>query len=182
VDRRRGGLTYVDPDRRRGWLYRAYARVFGTTRPAMWFARTVLWKVDPHLLRLTGGRLSLAVGIPRALLETTGARTGVPRRHAVIYFHDGERPTIVASKFGLPEDPAWFHNVRANPAVAFGGEPYRADVVDDPEELERLWALADAVFPPFAIYRERAARTGRTIPILQLVPEDGDEAGVRSRR
>jgi hypothetical protein len=26
------------------------------------------------------------------------------------------------------------------------------------------------VFPPYAAYRERAARVGRTIPILQLVP------------
>jgi len=140
----------------------------------MWFARTVLWRLDPHLLRLTGGRLSLAVGIPRALLETTGARTGLTRRHAVIYFHDGERPTIVASKFGHPEDPAWYHNARADPAVTFAGKPYWAEVIEDPRELERLWALADAVFPPFAIYRERAARAGRTIPILQLVPEGRD--------
>ena len=171
--RRRGQLPYVDPGRRRGWPYRAYAWVFGTTRPAMWFARTVLWKFDPHLLRLTGGRLSLAVGIPRALLETTGARTGLTRRHAVIYFHDGPQPTIVASKFGLPEDPAWFHNARVNPDVTFAGSPYRAAVVEDPRELERVWALADAVFPPFAIYRERAARSGRTIPILQLTPVEG---------
>jgi deazaflavin-dependent oxidoreductase (nitroreductase family) len=151
-------------------VYRAYARVFGTTRVAIWFARLVLWKVDPLVLRVSGGRLSLAVGLPRALLETRGARSGVVRRHAVIYFHDGDRPTIVASKFGDPENPAWYYNARANPDVVFGGDAYRALTVEDEHERDRLWALADAVFPPFATYRERAARTGRTIPILQLRP------------
>ena len=163
-------LRYVDPRRHRGVAFRLYARVFATTRPGMWFARNVLWKVDPPLLRLTGGRVSLAVGLPRALLETQGARTGITRRHAVIYFHDGDRPTIVASKFGAPEHPDWFHNARANPDVVFGGQPYRAVVVDDELERDRLWTLADSVLPAFAIYRERAARTGRTIPILQLLP------------
>jgi deazaflavin-dependent oxidoreductase (nitroreductase family) len=162
----------VDPNRRRGKVFRAYGRIFGTTRPAMWFARTVLWKVDPHLLRLTGGRVSLAIGLPTGLLETTGARTGEPRRHGVIYFHDGDRVTIVASKFGAPGNPAWFHNARAHPDVRFNGQPHRAQIVEDDDELTRLWALADAVFPPFATYRERAATTGRSIPILQLTPAD----------
>jgi len=37
-------------------------------------------------------------------------------------------------------------------------------------ERARLWELADLVFPPDAGYRDATARTGRTIPILQLVP------------
>jgi deazaflavin-dependent oxidoreductase (nitroreductase family) len=161
---------HVDPNRRRGKVFRAYGRIFGTTRPAMWFARKVIWKLDPHLLRLTRGRLSLAIGLPTGLLETRGARTGQPRRHGVIYFHDGDRVTVVASKFGAPGNPAWFHNARTNPEVLFNGHPHRAQIVEDEQDQARLWALADAVFPPFAIYRERAARVGRTIPILQLTP------------
>ena len=43
------------------------------------------------------------------------------RRNVVIYFHDGDRVTIVASKLGLPQHPAWFHNLRADPDVTFGG-------------------------------------------------------------
>src|SRR3954467_8856380 len=95
----------VDPDVQRGPVFRAYARIFGTTRPAMWFARKVLWNVDPMVQRLTGGRFGLAVGLPTALLETRGARTGEHRSNVVIYFNDGERVTIVASKFGYPENP-----------------------------------------------------------------------------
>ncbi len=108
--------------------------------------------------------------LPTALLETRGARTGRIRRTGVIYFHDGERVTIIASKLGLPEHPAWFHNLRANPDVKLGGQPFRAWVVDDQAARARLWQLADRVFPPYAAYRERAQGAGRSIPIVQLVP------------
>lgn len=162
-------LRHVDPHRRRGVLYRLYTRLVAT-RPMGWFSRVVGWKVDPILLRLSGGRVGVGLVLPTALLETTGARTGQPRRHGVIYFHDGERVTIIASHLGLPTHPAWFHNARANPDVTLNDIPFRAEVVEDDAERDRLWALADRVFPPFAAYRQRAAEAGRTIPILQLVP------------
>ncbi len=162
-------LPYVDPRTPRGPLYRAYVRFLGT-RLAAWLSVHIVWKVDPPLMRLSGGRLGMGLMLPTALLETTGARSGLPRRNGVIYFHDGERVTIVASKLGAPEHPAWFHNACANPDVVFGGQPFRAEVVEDEPSRTRIWALADSVFPPYAAYRERAARVGRTIPILQLVP------------
>ncbi len=87
----------------------------------MWLAEKVSWRLDPYLLRLTGGRISTAWPIPAALLETRGARTGRPRRNATIYFHDGDRVTIVASYRGEPRHPAWYHNVRAHPDVVYGG-------------------------------------------------------------
>jgi len=121
-------------------------------------------------MKLTGGRLGFDLMIPTALLETRGARSGKLRRNVVIYFHDGERATIVASKLGLPDHPAWFHNLRANPEVKLGGVPMRATVVGDATERKRLWALADQVFAPYAAYRREAASAGRKIPIVQLVP------------
>jgi deazaflavin-dependent oxidoreductase (nitroreductase family) len=164
----RDALPFVDPHASHGPIYRAYVRFLGT-RLAAWLSMKVVWKVDPHLMRLTRGRLGLGLILPTALLETTGARTGRPRSNGVIYFNDGERVTIVASKLGEPEHPAWFHNVRAHPDVVLGGRPFRAEVVEGEPERARLWALADRVFPPYAAYRERAARSGRTIPIVQLV-------------
>lgn len=162
-------LRYVDPGRPRGALYRAWAKLVSSP-VGLWLSKRIGWKVDPVLLRLTGGRLGTGLVIPTALLETRGARSGQLRRNGVIYFHDGERVTIVASKAGAPAHPAWFHNARANPEVRFGGRPCRAEVVEDAAEQARLWELADRVFPPFAAYREIAARSGRTIPILQLIP------------
>lgn len=164
----RGGLPYVDPNARRGPLYRAFVR-FLATPLAAWLSINVVWKVDPRLMRLTGGRVGLGLMLPTALLETRGARSGRLRRNGVIYFHDGDRVTIIASKLGAPEHPAWFHNARANPDVQLGGRPFRVEVVDDEPTRTRLWQLADRVFPPYAVYRERADRAGRIIPILQLV-------------
>jgi len=165
----RGALPYVDPQASRGLLYRAYVRFLGT-RLAAWLSTHVVWWVDPYVMRLTGGRLGMGLMLPTALLQTRGARSGQIRRNGVIYFNDLERVTIVASKLGAPEHPAWFHNARAHPDVLLGGRPFRAEVVEDEAERARLWQLADRVFPPYACYRERAARAGRTIPILQLVP------------
>jgi len=168
-------LRYVDPRVSRGPVYRAYVSL-ASSRFARWLSKraiwsAVVWKIDPYLLRLTRGRLGTGLLLPTALLQTRGARTGLVRRNAVIYFHDGERVTIIASQAGRPANPAWFYNARANPDVMLGGQPFRAEVVDDETSRERLWELADRVFPAFAAYRDSAALAGRSIPILQLVPE-----------
>ena len=104
-----------------------------------WLSRTVVWKLDPFLLRLSRGRVGMGLLLPTVLLETRGARTGEPRRNGVIYFHDGERVTILASKLGLPQHPAWFHNLRVHPDVMFGGQPFHAEVIDHQSGRARLW-------------------------------------------
>jgi deazaflavin-dependent oxidoreductase (nitroreductase family) len=162
-------LKHVDPSQPRGWFSRAYA-AFSNTRLGRFLSIHVVWKLDPPLMGATGGRLGFDLMIPTALLETRGARSGKRRRNAVIYFHDGERVTIVASKLGLPSHPAWFHNLRANPEVTLGGVPMRASVVEDEAERRRLWTLADQVFAPYAAYRREAAGANREIPIVQLSP------------
>jgi hypothetical protein len=58
----------------------------------------------------------------------------------------------------------------ANPDVTFGGTPMRATVVANEDERQRLWALADRVFPAFDRYRRDAAKANRTIPLIQLRP------------
>jgi deazaflavin-dependent oxidoreductase (nitroreductase family) len=165
----RPSLRYVDPNRRPGLFRRAYAALANTPL-GRFMSVHIVWKLDPHLMRATRGRLGMGLVMPTALLETRGARTGEVRRNVVIYFHDGERATIVASKLGLPQHPAWFHNLRADPEVSFGGIPMRATVVEDEGERERLWGLADRVFAPYAAYRQEAAKANRTIPIVQLAP------------
>jgi deazaflavin-dependent oxidoreductase (nitroreductase family) len=168
-----GTLRYVDPHKHRGVLYRAWAH--SVAMPfGLWLSRHVGWKVDPYLLRLTGGRIGTGLIIPTVLLETVGARSGLPRRNGVIYFHDGERVTVIASKAGAPEHPSWYYNARADPEVKLNGRRFRAEAIEDEASRARIWDLADRVFPPFASYRINAARSGRTIPILQLVPADAE--------
>lgn len=163
-------LKHVDPDRPRSWLSRAYAE-FSATRLGRFMSAKVVWKIDPYLLRVTRGRLGMGLVLPTALLETRGAKSGAVRRNAVIYFHDGDRVTIVASKAGADKHPAWFHNLRAHPDVTFGGIPMWATVVGDEAERDRIWALADRVFAPYVTYRREAAKANRTIPIVQLAAE-----------
>jgi deazaflavin-dependent oxidoreductase (nitroreductase family) len=136
----------------------------------MWVSEHVAWKLDPHLLKLTRGRLGSTGPVASALLETQGARSGQWRRNATLYFHDGDRVTVVASKMGRSTHPTWYYNLRKHPDVVFGGRPLRAEVVEDEADRRRLWDLADRVFPPFADYREWAGKAGRVIPIVQLVP------------
>lgn len=167
-------LPHVDPRTPRGRIYRLFVS-FVSTGFMTWLARTrpwaaVIWRIDPLLMRLTHGRLRTGLLLPTALLETRGARTGRLRSNAVIYFHDGERVTIIASQAGRPDNPSWFYNARANPDVTLAGRPFRAEVIEDEAERARLWELADSVLPAFARYRDTAGHAGRTIPILQLVP------------
>ncbi|HEX4110009.1 MAG TPA: nitroreductase/quinone reductase family protein [Solirubrobacteraceae bacterium] len=167
-------LSYVNPQAPRGTIYRALTALMGTqaalrlSRTRAW--RFLVWRLDPYLMRLTRGRIGMGGMLPTALLVTRGARSGQVRRNAVIYFNDGERVTVVASKAGAPEHPSWFHNLRANPDVLLGGQRFRAEVVRDEAERARLWELGDRVFPAYAAYRRQAATVGRTIPIVQLIP------------
>jgi deazaflavin-dependent oxidoreductase (nitroreductase family) len=164
-------LKYIDPNRPRSSFSRAYA-AFSATRLGRFISANLAWKLDPYLLRATRGRFGMGLVLPTALLETRGAKSGALRRNAVIYFHDQKQVTIIASKAGAAQHPAWFHNLRANPDVTFGGIPMRATVVSDQVECDRIWALADRVFAPYATYRREAAKVNRTIPIIQLTPRD----------
>lgn len=172
----RAPLRRVEADRERGVVARAYA-AFAASRFARFVSRHVNWKLDPLLLRLTRGRLATTLVFPAAVLETRGARTGERRRNAVMYFHDGDRVTIVASNAGAARHPAWYHNLVAHPDVTFGAVPMRATVVDDEAERERLWQLAARAFPPFARFRREAAEAGREVPIVQLTPVSPSRGG-----
>jgi deazaflavin-dependent oxidoreductase (nitroreductase family) len=164
-------LKHVDPNRPRSSFSRAFA-TFSSTRLGRLISANVVWKVDPYLLRATRGRVGMGLVLPTALLETRGAKSGAVRRNGVIYFHDDDRVTIVASKAGNARHPAWFHNLQAHPDVTFGGIPMRATVVSEEAERERLWKLADQVFAPYATYRREAAKASRTIPIVQLTARE----------
>ena len=78
--------------------------------------------------------------------------------------------TIIAALRGWPKNPAWYYNLRKHPDVVFGGRPFRAEVVEGEAEQQRLWDLADRVYPQFADFREQAGKAGRLIPIVQLIP------------
>jgi deazaflavin-dependent oxidoreductase (nitroreductase family) len=160
-------LTRVDPLATHGPLRRGYV-AFLRTPPGRWTAINVAARIDPWLLRRTNGRVGMGLMLPSALLETTGAKSGEPRACPVLYFHDGDDVILVGSSFGREKDPAWAHNLRAHPDCTLGGERLRAAVIEDEDERERVWALADRVYPGYADYRERTRATGRVIKLFRL--------------
>jgi deazaflavin-dependent oxidoreductase (nitroreductase family) len=164
-------LPRVDPPARVSRPVRVYA-AFLATDVGRWIAKNVAPKLDPWLLRSSRGRLSMGLMLPSALLTTTGAKTGQPRTNPVFYFHDGPDVIVIASNYGNDKNPAWYYNLHANPRARIstnGGGPLLAVTeVCDPAERERLWDMADRVYPLWPDYRRRAARCRRTIPILRL--------------
>ena len=107
---------------------------------------------------------------PMLLLDHVGARSGTARTSPLLYIRDGENLVIVASKGGYPKNPAWFHNLRANPETTVQVGSRRIDVrarVADPEERERLWPIVVAAYGGYADYQQH---TEREIPLVILEP------------
>jgi deazaflavin-dependent oxidoreductase (nitroreductase family) len=103
------------------------------------------------------------------LLTTIGAKSGEERLSPLVYTQDGDRYVIAASMGGAPKNPAWYHNLVANPKVTVevGTETFEATatVVADRAERDRLYAGMVAHAEGFADYEKK---TDRVIPIVVL--------------
>ena len=122
--------------------------------------------------RATSGRIGHQFpGSPSMLLlDHVGAKSGPKRTTPLVYVKDGENLVLVASKGGNPKNPAWFHNLRANPetTVQVGAEKRRVRAhVANEEERARLWPKAVGTYGGYHDYQER---TEREIPLVVLEP------------
>ena len=103
-------------------------------------------------------------------LTTRGRRSGQAREVTLYAYEDGDRLVVVGSVGGAARDPAWAHNLRADPRATvrrgMASEEVVATEVDGPERA-RLWALVTEAFP---LYRTYQARTARRIPVFVLTP------------
>ena len=107
-------------------------------------------------------------GAPMILVTHTGAKSGKSYTAPLVYSTDGDRYVIIASKGGAPEDPQWYRNMVANPAVTVevGTETFAATASEAKgAERDRLYAAQAEQMPNFAEY---AKATTRTIPVLVL--------------
>lgn len=151
-----------------------YSRVlerFGRSRVGYWYVTTVAPRLDPPLLRLSGGRVSSVYPLPTMMLTTVGAKTGLHRSLPLLYLTDGESLVVMASNYGRPGHPAWYRNLLANPrAEVLAGSrsgAYDASEIADPAAREALWGRAVDLY---AGYGDYAQRTDRTIPLVRLRP------------
>jgi len=101
-------------------------------------------------------------------LTTIGRRSGRARAVTLYAWEHGDDLVVVGSQGGAPRDPAWVHNLRANPIaeVQRGRErvSLRAREVEGAERA-RQWAMVVDRFPLYATYQRR---TARTIPLFVL--------------
>jgi deazaflavin-dependent oxidoreductase (nitroreductase family) len=110
-------------------------------------------------------------GAPVLLLTATGAKSKEQRTTPVMYLPDGERMVIFASKAGAPNNPGWYHNLRANPAATVEVGTDKLDVeavVTEGDERERLFRKQAERYPQFADYE---TKTTRQIPVVALQPK-----------
>ena len=107
-------------------------------------------------------------GAPILLLTTKGARSGTTYTTPLVYTRDDDRLVIIACKGGAPTNPAWYHNLVANPTVTLevGPEKFEAmATVTRGDERDRLFNAQAALMPNFAQYQRN---TSRRIPVVVL--------------
>jgi deazaflavin-dependent oxidoreductase (nitroreductase family) len=119
--------------------------------------------------RANGGKLTGQLeGAPVLLLNTVGAKSGLPRTTPLGYVRDGDSYVIMASKSGAPTNPAWYYNLLAHSTatIEVGNAHYEVKhrVVGD-EERDRLWKRMIFQWPMAADYQRS---TTRRIPLVVL--------------
>jgi deazaflavin-dependent oxidoreductase (nitroreductase family) len=131
-----------------------------------YFARTHIW-VYRSTNGLIGARL---LWFPAALLTTTGRKSGERRTTPTLYLRDGHRVIVPASFGGRAENPAWYLNLKANPAVEVQIRDERLQMsARDATDAERAqyWPQLIKMYPPYRDYREA---TDRKIPLVVCEP------------
>ncbi|MCW2650638.1 MAG: deazaflavin-dependent nitroreductase [Mycobacterium sp.] len=107
-------------------------------------------------------------GAELLLLTTKGAKSGQPRLVPLVYLTINTKTIIVGSYAGADVEPAWVHNLRANPRthVEVGTGEYDAIARElPPAERQSLWAKIVATRPAYA---ESQAKSSRAFPLFEL--------------
>ena len=109
-------------------------------------------------------------GKPVIVLTSVGAKTGKLRKTALMRVeHDGLY-AVVASLGGAPENPVWYHNLKANPHVELQDGAVKRDYLArelSGAEKATWWERAVEAWPDYANYQ---VKTARQIPVFVLEP------------
>jgi deazaflavin-dependent oxidoreductase (nitroreductase family) len=105
-------------------------------------------------------------GIPIVVVTMRGSASGKIRKIGLMRVeHEGEY-ALIASYGGRPDNPAWYHNLLADPQVMIqdGPEPYDYDVREvHGDERDEWFRRGAEVFPTYLEYQ---AKTDRVIPVF----------------
>lgn len=109
-------------------------------------------------------------GTDLLLLATTGAKSGHRRLNPLQYLRSGAAMIVVGAYAGADVDPAWVHNLRADPRahVEVGTESFDVIARELPlPERNRAWTHIIDAEPGFAEYQ---AKSSRILPVFELRP------------
>jgi len=106
------------------------------------------------------------------VLHSIGAKSGEVRLQPVVGFERDGGWQVVASKGGAPENPAWYHNLKANPSIQIealiDGEVVTVPVTAS-EVPESEWkAVYDAIVAEEPQFGDYLTKTDRRIPVFRL--------------
>jgi deazaflavin-dependent oxidoreductase (nitroreductase family) len=166
-----GSVPVVNPGR--SVAHRIVSRV-ALSRLGIRFLRDIGSRVDPTLLGHTQGRVSCVWPFPAVVMTHVGAKSGITRNSALVYFTDRGRVILIASNFGESGNPAWYHNVKANPIVTLYGRGlcgrFTAEEIDGAER-DRLFKRVKDAPGPYGQYEQAAAAKSRYLPVLGFTPQ-----------
>ena len=124
-------------------------------------------RIHKYLYKFSGGRWGARMGwIDVALVEMTGRKSGKLRTVPLACYPYRDSVVVSASNSGKETHPAWYLNLRDNPAVTvqLGRERFEAEAVEVPAgEREALW---EQVVKLNKHQGEYLANTRREIPLV----------------
>ena len=114
-------------------------------------------------------------GLDILYLETIGAKSGKERQTPVAYFPDDTNNSwlIVASLCGAATNPAWYHNLAADPdqvKVEVNGRQHQ--VVAEQLDGVRRKKARQQIIASQSRYREYQEKTDRILPVIRLTQVD----------
>lgn len=129
-------------------------------------------KANTWIYRKTDGKIGgkFLQGAPVALLTTTGRKTGEKRVHPLLFWRDGNRIVLIASKAGATNHPMWYLNLKANPnvTVQIKDEVLNLTARDATgEERAHYWPKMASMYTSFDDYQ---SWTDRVIPVVICDP------------
>ena len=129
-------------------------RTLAATKVGVALLRPTATHLDQLVSRLTDGRRNftgIVTGVPAVILTTTGAKVyGIPHPDGL---------ALIASNWGGAKNPAWYHNLKANPeaTVSIEGDTWHATARPaTPGERDEIWAKGIEIYPGWRKYEARA--------------------------
>jgi len=137
----------------------------------MKFSTQLFLSFHVFIYRLTNGKIMGAFGANSILLlDMVGRKSGKKRTTPVMYIRDGDNYVITASAGGADTNPAWYFNLKSNPATTIQVLDQKINIIAQeasPDKRKKLWTQLTSLSPQFKQYEKK---TKRIIPMFILRP------------